>query len=154
MNKHSSPYNPQGNGIVERVNRTLKNNIRILYQDGLTLKECLEKTLYAYNTTVHSTTEYSPYELMFGRKPNSHLQLSTQNEEVLKHGSNDNAGRKRLIAERNIEFKKHLQNKYLLKKKICSSYFHRKMLTIKLENGSEILQPRIIRIDFCKGEEM
>lgn len=31
--------------------------------------EYLETCIFAYNTAVHESTKFSPFELMFGRKP-------------------------------------------------------------------------------------
>ncbi len=66
----TTPYHPEGDGATERMNRTLLNMLRTLddvqKQDW---KSHLNKVLHAYNTTPHSSTGFSPYFLMFGRKP-------------------------------------------------------------------------------------
>lgn len=116
--KNSTPYNPQGNGIAERVIRTIKGNIRSLYVEGLDLKESLEKSLFAYNTTYHDSTRYSPFELMFGRKSNSVLRnkLIDNQGEIMRETPNITVGRKRLIAKHNLLTQEYNQNKRLIKK--------------------------------------
>lgn len=52
---HTTPYHPLGNGAVERFNCTLGNMIRSL--------------TFSYNATVHETTGFAPFLLMFGRIP-------------------------------------------------------------------------------------
>ncbi len=70
IKKRTTPYNPQANGKVERVNQTI---IRMLGK--LTSKQKnnwvphLPTLLCTYNCTRSSITGYSPHYLMFGRRP-------------------------------------------------------------------------------------
>jgi hypothetical protein len=69
VGKHSTPYNPQGNGIVERVNRTIKEGIRKNINSELDVEDVLEGVIFAYNTTRHEATGYSPFFMMYHREP-------------------------------------------------------------------------------------
>ena len=59
----------QGNGLEERFNQTLQNMLIKLIQDK---KEewdnYIDCSIYAYNTAVHESSLFTPFQLMFGRK--------------------------------------------------------------------------------------
>ena len=66
----TSPYHAQTNGQVECMNQTIIHMISKLEEDK---KACLSKhlpeLLMAYNATCSALTGYSPYYLLFGRRP-------------------------------------------------------------------------------------
>uniref|UniRef100_A0A3B3WTS4 Integrase catalytic domain-containing protein n=1 Tax=Poecilia mexicana TaxID=48701 RepID=A0A3B3WTS4_9TELE len=68
--KITSPYCPRGNGMVERFNRTLKEQLARLIQDyGGEWDHYLPAVVLSFNSTPHSSTGYSPYFLAHGREP-------------------------------------------------------------------------------------
>eukprot|EP00731_Ephydatia_muelleri_P019536 Em0012g361a len=59
----------KANGLDERFNQTLQNMIVKFVQDKKEIwDEYLDTCVYAYNTSVHESTNFSPFEVMFGRK--------------------------------------------------------------------------------------
>ena len=65
-----SPYHPQTNSAIERVHQTLRRMIAKMDPDKRAKwPSYLGPILIAYNVTRSLITGYSPYFLMFGRRP-------------------------------------------------------------------------------------
>ena len=64
----TTPYHHMGNGLRERMNRTLINMLKTLPATFKSnWKNHIKKLTFAYNNTKHLSTNYSPYFLLFGR---------------------------------------------------------------------------------------
>ena len=69
VKKRSSPYHPQGNGAVERVNRSLKAMLLSYPEEKRDQWDTLiPLCLWAYRAAQHESTGYSPFALTFGRE--------------------------------------------------------------------------------------
>ena len=65
----TSPYNPRGNLQCKRFNCTMLGLLKTLTKEQKgDSPSHLPALTFAYNATLHSTTDYQPYELMFGQK--------------------------------------------------------------------------------------
>lgn len=72
---HTTSYHPATNGLVERFNGTLANLLRASLPDNRLHEwpSVLPAILFAYNSTKHPVTKFSPFYLMHGRIPNDSL---------------------------------------------------------------------------------
>ena len=66
----TTPYHPQANGLVERLNKTLKSVLSAYVNPAH--KDWDDKVplaAFAINSARQSTTRYTPFELLYGRSP-------------------------------------------------------------------------------------
>lgn len=91
--KMTTAYHAQTNGIDERLNGTLVRILRTYVNESQQdWDEKIKWALFVYNTTIHESTGYSPYQLIYGFDPRSPLKPdnSITNQEVnIKHLRNN-----------------------------------------------------------------
>jgi len=75
--KHRSTtaYHPSGNGMAERLNRTLQGSIAKLTTDVVAWDSFLTQACLAHNSTISSATGFSPFVAMLGRDPPALVKL-------------------------------------------------------------------------------
>jgi len=83
----STTCDTQTDGQIEVVNRTLGTLLRTVLKKNLKSWEaCLPHVEFAYNRVVHSTTYYSPFEIVYGFNPLTPLDmLLMPNISMFKH---------------------------------------------------------------------
>ena len=66
----TTAYHPQGDGMVEGLNRYLLQLMRTYVdREPADWERYLPLVLFTYRTAVHASTEILPFELMYGRQP-------------------------------------------------------------------------------------
>ena len=69
----SSPYHPEGDGQAERSVQTVKALIRCISAEESVPKyawpSILQQVAFVHNSSVYTSTMYTPYDLMYGDKP-------------------------------------------------------------------------------------
>ena len=79
----TSSYHPRTDGLCERYNQTLIRAIRKHADDNNKLwHKWLPYCLMAYRDTIHSSTGYTPYELLFGRSMNKFIEYNKNENEI------------------------------------------------------------------------
>jgi hypothetical protein len=74
----STTCHPQTDGQTEVVNRTLSSLLRAIIKKNLkTWEDCLPHVEFAYNRSIHSATNFSPFEMVYGFNPLSPLDLTS-----------------------------------------------------------------------------
>ena len=65
----TTPYHPRSDGLVERFNRTLLAMLAMFVsREHDNWDDLLPFMMLAYNTTVHTSTGFTPYRLVFGEE--------------------------------------------------------------------------------------
>lgn len=93
----TSAYHPQSNGLCERLNQTLQNILLKRVNDNHDdWDELLPAALFAISTSKQKSTQHSPFQMMFGRKPKLPMELEfecTSEENMEEHGMEEVFGK-------------------------------------------------------------
>jgi len=78
----TTAYGASANGRVERVHRTLNNLISKHIGENQKMWQGLQTIVTAYNASVHESTNYSSYYLVYGREYRTPLDLTIATPEI------------------------------------------------------------------------
>lgn len=112
----TTPYRPEGNK-VERAHKTLNAYLRAFtFKNRDNWDDLLKYAAFAYNNTVHSTTGFTPHELLYGFKvqlPN-HLtkHKKTYNYDNYADQVRNNLATSLQLAKERLTNKKYYNKKY------------------------------------------
>jgi transposase InsO family protein len=128
----TTAYHPQSNGAIERMHHTLTEYLRKYIENKKDWSRWVALCQHAYNCTEHEATEFTPHELLFGRKartPSSFPpkeKFQTYNEYVANMTSN--LAELQTLAAMNL-----VQAKYRSK-----FYYDRKLNTKHFREGEQV----------------
>ena len=114
----TTSYHPQCDGLVERFNRTLLDMLATTTKDHpFDWEEQLSRVCMAYNSSVHASTGFSPFFLMFGRQARMPIDLM--------YGTGDH--QESPVSDYALRLKKGLQAAYYsVRKRLATSHDYRK----------------------------
>jgi hypothetical protein len=138
----SSPYHPICNGLVEKMNDTLKTILKKM------CSECpkqwdryLPAVLFAYRSTVQESLGFTPFELMYGRSVRGPMEILKQ---YWTKESDDREAK--IVYQYVIDLKQRLTDTCILaqtelekSKATQKKYYDRKARSKKLKVGSKVL---------------
>ncbi|CAI5673972.1 unnamed protein product [Oreochromis niloticus] len=78
-----SPYHPQTNGLVERLNGTIQRSLKLVSDEPKNWDKFLQSAMFGLRTKKQLTTKYSPYFLMFGREARYPSEIAKEYKEVV-----------------------------------------------------------------------
>ena len=74
--RHSTPYHPQCNGLVENFQKTLKSMIyKFVDSNKKDWDKFINVFLFAYRQAPHKTTKFSPFDLIYGHEVRGPLNI-------------------------------------------------------------------------------
>lgn len=80
---YSSSYHPQIDGQSERLNQCLESYLRCMCSEHPSLwGKWLPVAEFWYNSTFHTSLQHSPFEALYGHKPN-HLQFGPYHGSII-----------------------------------------------------------------------
>ena len=79
QHKVTAAYHPQTKGLSEHMNQTLINALEKLNNAEEEWKEHIESILFAYRTSKHHSTGFTPFKLMYGREARLPIDLAVPN---------------------------------------------------------------------------
>lgn len=75
QHRMTSAYHPQCNGLAEKQNQTTQNMLLKYLDNKDEWADILDSVLFAYRTSRHASTGYSPFFLLYGRHPRLPVEL-------------------------------------------------------------------------------
>ena len=151
----TSGYHPAGNGGVERYNKTLVERLSLLIEreDQKDWETCIPQALFDYNSTPHSSTGFTPFQLHIGRQPKSpfHM-LSTPLQEVKNKPVKEymssyqkNIKVQKAIAQENLKHSMEQRKMYYDKKLQYKPYHKGDLVMCRNFTCKKGLKPKLMR---------
>jgi len=127
----NTTFHPESNDNLERSHRVLTEYLRHYVSEGRTnWDEWIRVAVYVYNTTVHTTTAYTPFELVYGFK--------SEVPSALRETPNVQYNYKNYVAElrgRLQSTHEVARQKLILSNERCKEYYDKDSETFEIQTG-------------------
>ncbi|MCO5563658.1 hypothetical protein L7F22_017305 [Adiantum nelumboides] len=107
--RHSTPYYPQSNGLVEKANGIIVGIIRKMVESKpKRWDNFLDGAIWAYRTTYRDATQFTPFHLVYGQEALQPIELNIPTIKLIgrQEQSNDEAWIDRLLNLVELEWKR------------------------------------------------
>ncbi|MCO5609072.1 hypothetical protein L7F22_063303 [Adiantum nelumboides] len=107
--RHSTPYYPQSNGLVEKANGIIAGIIRKMVESRpKRWDNFLDGAIWAYRTTYRDATQFTPFHLVYGQEALQPIELNIPTIKLTSRHeqSNDEAWIDRLLNLGELEWKR------------------------------------------------
>ncbi|MCO5589493.1 hypothetical protein L7F22_043460 [Adiantum nelumboides] len=107
--RHSTPYYPQSNGLVEKANGIIARIIRKMVESKpKRWDNFLDGAIWAYRTTYRDATQFTPFHLVYGQEALQPIELNIPTIKLTgrQEQSNDEAWIDRLLNLVELEWKR------------------------------------------------
>ncbi|MCO5607222.1 hypothetical protein L7F22_061415 [Adiantum nelumboides] len=107
--RHSTPYYPQSNGLVEKANGIIAGIIRKMVESKpKRWDNFLDGAIWAYKTTYRDATQFTPFHLVYGQEALQPIELNIPTIKLTgrQEQSNDEAWIDRLLNLVELEWKR------------------------------------------------
>jgi len=131
----STAFHPESQGSIERSHRVLAEYLRhYVKEDQTNWDEWAPFAAYAYNTSEHSATGYTPFELVFGHP--SSLPSALRSEPSPRYNYDDYVSE----LKGRLQTAHYIANKNLIASKVRSKdYYDKGTEVMKIEVGDKVL---------------
>ncbi|MCO5606090.1 hypothetical protein L7F22_060277 [Adiantum nelumboides] len=146
--RHSTPYYPQSNGLVEKANGIIAGIIRKMVESKPKhWDNFLDGAIWAYRTTYRDATQFTPFHLVYGQEALQPIELNIPTIKLTgrQEQNNDEAWIDRLLNLVELEWKreaayhcyekKTLQLKDKLNERIKDKEIKEKSLVLRYNNA-------------------
>ncbi|MCO5554658.1 hypothetical protein L7F22_008191 [Adiantum nelumboides] len=146
--RHSTPYYPQSNGLVEKTNKIIAGIIKKMVESKPRhWDNFLDGAIWAYKTTYRDATQFTPFHLVYGQEALQPIELNIPTIKLTgrQEQNNDEAWIDRLLTLVELEWKrkaayhcyerKALQLKDKLNEGLKDKEIEEKSLVLKYNNA-------------------
>jgi hypothetical protein len=133
--KRTTAYHPRSNGVTENFNKVLGHALAIFNQKHENWPELVPYIEFAYNTSVHQSTGFSPHYIVYGQQP----RMTIENKLGVKRLVDSESLFQEMIYDRLENIRKKARQLFQKRQTINQEYANQNRREIEFECGDEVL---------------